>query len=235
MSIRSILSIFRSKASDKVSRTDDPGVLAHQLGFTPINITYGASFEPLVLVKRNDTFAADRAPQHPLAPERDPPELNWDRWSQMQRETFRRGWSFARFAARSHPDRMACLFGIVRGAWGIAVMDFHICGTGGSAPLNAITHLPSGMGCGLFVDQESAATACDIAARLGDDWEASVDPAAPGAHEAIARLHQAWAAAGITRCATHAHHTADTETAPLAIWFQDYSTVVAGRPEGKLS
>lgn len=265
MSIAAWFKRFRSTASDKpVQRTDDPSS-AYWLGPEgKLNVSYGASFEPLVLVKREHTFPEDRAaaagifsheltrdlellnpyltppkpaPQHPLAPEKDPPPLDWERWSTMQRENFRRGWSFARFAVKSPPpdSRMACLFGIVRGAWGIAVMDFHICGTGKSGPLHAITHLPSGMGCGLFVDQESAAQACDIASRLGDDWEASVDPTQPGADEAVARLHQAWAAAGIIKCVTHAHVTADQESPPLSIWFQDYTTIIAERPEGKLS
>jgi hypothetical protein len=92
------------------------------------------------------------------------------------------------------------------------------------------------MGCGLFTDQESAAIACDIATRLADDWE-MLDPYADGAHtgRALHRMHTAWAAAGITKCDTHAHVAADPASDPLPIWFQDYSTVVAGRPEGKLS
>lgn len=219
-----------SKASvEPVSRTDDLG----RLMSAPVPNTKALfNIEAIAEHMR----AAGPPPQHPLAPEREPPPLDWDRWSTMQRQTFRRGWSFARYAVKSPPpeNRMACVFGIVRGAWGICTMNFYVCGNGYDV-LNAITHLPSGMGCGLFTDQESAATACEIAERLSDDWEA-LDPYADGAGttEAIRRLQSAWTAAGLTKCATHAHSTADTNTSPIPIWFQDYSTMIMGRPE-KLS
>lgn len=239
MSIRALLSFLRpTKASvEPVSRTDDLRETAPALD---------------VLVKREHTFETDRllvaigAPikddpgvnhaQHPLAPEREAPQLDWESWRSMQRETFRRGWSFCRYAVRT-PDRMACVFGIVRGPWGIAKMDFYICGSGTVDTLNAITHLPSGMGCGLFTDLDAAVTACEIATRLTDDWE-TLDPYADASvtREAIHRMHVAWAAAGLTKCATHAHATADRNTDAVPIWFQDhYNTVIAGRPEGKLS
>ena len=244
MSIRALLSFFhRSKASvEPVSRTDDLGEVLVKREHTFTRIFEGQPlFGGASLLDLNpyegppSRFEPSPKPQHPLAPELAPPPLDWASWSFMQRETFRRGWSFARYAVR-HSDRMACVFGIVRGPWGICKMDFYICGPGTYDTLNAITHLPSGMGCGLFTDQESAAVACDIAARLKDDWE-TLDPYADArvTSEALHRMHGAWAAAGLTQCATQAHTSADRETSPLPIWFQDYSTVVAGRPEGKLS
>ena len=242
---RSVVRYFRRAATSargKISRTPvvAPEVIVkREHTFPPETYTFQTyPDDPLVYYVKADGSRVPvpaPAPQHPLAPERAPPPLDWASWSFMQRETFRRGWSFARYAVR-HSDRMACVFGIVRGPWGICKMDFYICGPGTYDTLNAITHLPSGMGCGLFTDQESAAVACDIAARLADDWE-TLDPYTDGAvtREALHRMHGAWAAAGLTQCATHAHTSADRETQPLPIWFQDYSTVVAGRPEGKLS
>ena len=228
MSIRDLLSFLRpSKASvEPVSRTDDPGLGNLIMTSDPRMVVAGWQ-------------RPKSTPQHPLAPEPSPPPLDWDRWSLMQRQTFRRGWSFARYAVKSPPpeSRMACVFGIVRGAWGICTMDFYICGSGHFDTLNAITHLPSGMGCGLFTDQDAAAIACGIASRVSDDWE-TLDPYADSAvtGAAITRLQGAWTAAGLTKCATHAHATADTSSMPpVPIWFQDYNTVVAGRPEGKLS
>ena len=173
--------------------------------------------------------------QHPLAPEKDPPPLDWGRWSRMARTNQRRGWSFARYAVRGPTGQMACLFGIVRGPWGIAQMDFYVCESG-YATLSAITHLPSGIGCGLFTDRESAANACEIAARLADDWEMfelRLDTAR--SREAVLHMHQAWTAAGIVKCSSHAHSSADHDSASLPIWTQDHSAVVMGRPEVRLS
>lgn len=226
-----LLSFFRpTKASvEPVSRTDDPGVF-------PVT-GWGEHADLASRPAAPEGWKDRRQAQHPLAPEKDPPPLDWARWSQMARDNLRRGWSFARYAARGPNSYMACLFGIVRGPWGIAKMDFFICGAGKFDTLHSVTHLPSGMGCGLFTDQQSAANACEIAARLADDWE-MFDPTADVAatRSAILHMHQAWMAAGIIKCATHAHLTDKTDTEPpLSIWFQDYSTVVAGRPEGKLS
>lgn len=230
MSIARILSLFRpTKASvEPVSRTDDPGVFP--------TTGWGEHADLVSRPAAPEGWKDPRQAQHPLAPEKDPPPLDWDRWSTMARDNQRRGWSFARFAACGPNGYMACLFGIVRGPFGIAKMDFYICATGRFDILHSITHLPSGMGCGLFTDQQSAANACEIAARLADDWEV-IEPHQDAARtrEAILHMHAAWTAAGIIKCETHAHVTADTSSAPLTIWFQDYSTVVAGRPEGKLS
>lgn len=256
MSIRDLLSYFRpSKASvEPVSRTDDPEaallrverVLAKRdhtfmaaadhdfTSWKPDPSAGSVEFVPVTPSQWNDLKQAAPAPQHPLAPEINPPPLDWDVWTRMARENQRRGWSFCRYAARG-PTGLACLFGIVRGPWGIAKMDFWICGPGAWDTLHSVTHLPSGVGFGLFTDQESAAVACDIAARLADDFEA-IDLAADPAftREAVARMHTAWTAAGITPCATHAHASADHNSPALPIWFQDYNTIVMGRPE-KLS
>lgn len=238
MSIRDLLTFLRpSKASvEPVSRTDDPGAIEEAI----IERMRERGLFGAVGSVIKDGPGVNRvhpAPQHPLAPEREPPPLDWDRWTHMQRANFRRGWSFARYAVKSPPPerRMACVFGIVRGAFGICTMDLYICGIGSFQPLNAITHLPSGMGCGLFTDQESAVTACDIASRLADDWE-TLDPYADSkaTGHALDHLHAAWAVAGLTRCSTHAHATADHDAPPIPIWFQDYTAIIMGRPE-KLS
>jgi hypothetical protein len=128
MRIPAFLSRFRpSKASvEPVLRTDDPGM--------PIPLD--ACVYPHC---RGD---CKPQPQHPLAPEREPPALDWASWSFMQRETFRRGWSFARYAVKSPSSEMACVFGIVRGPWGICKMDFFICGPRTFDTLHTITHLP---------------------------------------------------------------------------------------------
>lgn len=237
MSIRDILAlIFGSKAATELeprvaeleqSSNDD---LAHSMDVLIARMRASGLFPDAAI----NAVPPPKPQQHPLAPELNPPPLDWANWSRMARENQRRGWSFARYAVRGPaPEvRMGCVFGIVRGPWGICKMDFFICGAGRFDTLNAITHLPSGMGCGLFTDQETAAAACDIAARLADDWEA-LDPYADGrvTGQAINRMHNAWVAAGLIKCDTHAHATADTDSESIPIWFQNYSTIVAGRPE----
>jgi hypothetical protein len=245
MSISKLLSLFRrTKASVEqtgipFSPASDPPRAAYAMSTEGLLVSYGRGFDPLpgAASASPETLNPYQSPprQHPLAPEKDPPPLDWERWSSMARENQRRGWSFARYAARGPTGNMGCLFGIVRGPFGIAKMDFYIFAARRFGTLHSVTHLPSGMGFGLFTDQQSAATACEIAARLADDWELlEVHQDAARTREAMRHMHQAWIAAGIVKCATHAHTTADTDSAPIAIWFQDFGTVVMGR-QGKLS
>jgi hypothetical protein len=231
----------RSKPPEEpFSPASGPPRAAYAMSNEGLMVSYGRGFDPLTLnpfqSHPSKQFKTSPAPQHPLAPEKDPPPLDWDSWSSMARETQRRGWSFARYAARGPTGNMACLFGIVRGPFGIAKLDFYINDAGRFETLHSITHLPSGFGHGLFTDLNGAAIACEIAEQLADDWETfDVHQSALRTREAILHMHQAWTAAGINKCVAQAHTTADTNSAPLPIWFHDYTTVVTGRPQGKLS
>lgn len=190
-------------------------------------------------------------------------EMPWPEWRQLAREIDPPpGWSACRFATwrpGEHPVRIdsgavdtrpenagTCAFviGIVRGDFGIWRAPFPVCITDEDGMLTnqreevlaAVTHLPTGLGMGIFTDRDAAIASCTAAEGLGIDWRLLNPNDKNDWVRSFSRLRQAREFAGITVCRTrHAHqHHGDVDGPPLSIWEQRAEAMADGRPE-KLS
>lgn len=136
---------------------------------------------------------------------RPPSDPNTDNWTWQKWDALAHhngaapGWAFCRFANRTGSENVAFVFGLVRGSYGVWEQPFNICLDGESRKetLTCITHLRSGIGCGIFAERVVAIEAAELAERVcppSDDIE-------------IANFHRmrtAWEAAGI-RPASNSH------------------------------
>lgn len=160
----------------------------------------------------------------------------WERWSgEMRSAGGVPGWSFCRFANRLGDDEVAFVFGFARGSFGIWQQPYTICRDFASVQestlLTSITHLPSGMGMGIFAEREVAASACELAERASE-WS-SIFAHGPAMDIAIERTRAAWEGVGIVPC-TNAHAHAEPGGPMLNIIGRSAESIEAGRPE-KLS
>lgn len=177
--------------------------------------------------------------------------MPWPEWRAQERELDApAGWSACRFPSWTPNEGLvgedtgtcAFVFGIVRGDFGIWRSPFPVCITDDDGMLTnqredvlaAVTHLPSGLGMGLFVDREAAIASCNAADGLGIDWR-KLNPNDRGswAHN-FSRLRQAREFAGITVCRLRHAHMGSADGPPLPIWEQRVEAALDGRPE-KLS
>lgn len=177
-------------------------------------------------------------------------EMPWPQWCKLEAELDApAGWSACRFATR-RPDEKGggdvCtfVFGIVRNDFGIWLSPFPVCEMDDGIYLGqrddilaAVTHLPSGLGMGVFADQPSAIASCDLADGLGIDWR-TLNPLKPDDRsswiDSINRLKKAREFAGITICSNRHTHMGSPDGPHLAIWQQRAEDIAVGRPE-KLS
>jgi len=161
-----------------------------------------------------------------IKPPSDPDADNWtwQKWDALARGNGAApGWSFCRFANRTGETNVAFVFGLVRGSFGVWQQPFDVCTESGRANevMTCITHLRSGIGCGVFAERMVAIEAAELADRLFDAHLAEID--GDSAH----RLHTAWEAAGI-RPASNAHcHDGHGNTFELI----GRDSILEGKPE----
>lgn len=171
-------------------------------------------------------------------------EMPWPDWRKLEAELDPPpGWSACRFptwragdAPGENAGTCAFVFGITRGDFGIWRSPFTVCfyDDGGMHKgqredvLAAVTHLPSGLGMGLFADRAAAVADVLIIERLAD-WRFKEFTI-----EAYAGMQQARTFAGITVCRDRHAHIGGPDGMPAPIWEQRAETMAAGRPE-KLS
>lgn len=146
------------------------------------------------------------------------------------------GWAFCRFANRIGPDQAAFVFGIVRGSFGIWRQPFAVCDEDdgqSTKVLSCITHLPSGLGIGIFADRETAVQAAEVADVACPTW-ATADPdhGLPAWNEALGRTMTAWRHLGVAPA--HGAHCHDQGGGIYRIFTHSPASMMEGRPE-KLS
>lgn len=172
-----------------------------------------------------------------IKPPPDPADEGWT-WSAWKRELDAGalpGWAVCRFANRIGPDHADFVFGIVRGSFGIWRQPFNVCAAGTDSTeriLTFLTHLPSGLGIGIFSDREVAAEAAMLADRIWPAWE-TLDPNDSATWgDALERTRAAWSGIGV-RYLDDAHcHDRSGNT--FGIYSRTAKSMMAGRPE-KLS
>lgn len=169
---------------------------------------------------------------------------SWDAWSKEISSMAFPGWSPCRFAHRSTrhgQDTARFVFGITRGPFGLWQNNFDVCSydgedwTRGAEILTCLTHLPTGMGLGIFDSKDSAALAADTAIRACPqlaDIEYSEAVNGPWS-VTMTRAASAWQSLGIIPSTNaHAH---DVSTGGLPHMIMGLAeNLEQGRPE-KLS
>jgi len=128
------------------------------------------------------------------------------------------GWIPCRFFNRIGPESAGGVFGAVKGQFGIWESTFGFCDYDADEDdqsmkvLPSLTHLPSGIVIGTFIDAPAAIAASEAAAVL--DWsqmpQADPDDTASNAWRIrLSQLHQTWAFYGICKeDRRHAHEQA---------------------------
>lgn len=169
----------------------------------------------------------------------------WDAWSKEMGHMAFPGWSPCRFAHRTSfasAENARFVFGLTRGPFGLWQNNFDVCGRDDDgdfrqerAILTCLTHLPTGMGMGIFKTRDVAAVAADTAIRACPqlvDTEYSEASNGPWSL-AMARTADAWRSLGIVP-ADNAHaHDLSTGNGPYTIMGLA-ENLEAGKPE-KLS
>lgn len=170
----------------------------------------------------------------------------WEHWAKEMRVMGFPGWSPCRFAHRvtphGQPEGARFVFGITRGPFGLWQQNFDVCAHDddngweqASDTLTCLTHLPSGMGLGIFATKDAAALAADTAIRTCPGWpdvEWSSVPGSPWS-DLINRTVKSWGMIGLG-AADNAHaHDPNTGAGPYMIMGLNES-LEANRPE-KLS
>lgn len=162
----------------------------------------------------------------------------WERWKRETQSNRIDGWSFCRFANRTGANSVGFVFGLVRGHFGLWQQPFPVCQSYEDIVpeeqiLTCITHLPSGMGIGVFDKRETAAHACLIADDLHANW-GDLDPDNEQTWEFTTdAMQSAWAFNGIVpNESKHAHNGPGGNM--LMIWERNAAALNVGKPE-KLS
>jgi hypothetical protein len=173
--------------------------------------------------------------------------MTWDTWRACMTEMGHiPGWAPARFCNRLGADqRTGWVFGHAKGNFGVWTQLYPVCRhpmTEGAdtdeddddAILAAVTHLPTGMGIGVFHDRQTACAACDILEPLVD-WHLA--PEVDGTEEnrlrwreLMCRSTQALEFNGITWSMNwHAHNGPGGPE--IGIWTRSTEALTANKPE----
>lgn len=178
-----------------------------------------------------DTEAKKQAPAPLDAVVVDPDNLPWEVWANMQREARAPGWTFCRFGARWQGNARQ-VFGIVRediGLWSKAFL-LHHTNQQQRRVLWSMTHIPTGLGLGLFMEREYAIQGAELLHRALPDELAELDPDVPSTFGVfMPRLRQTYAAAGLFQYDGYASD-ADSPEGRFVLW--DRSTITA--PAGSM-
>lgn len=171
---------------------------------------------------------------------------SWEAWSKEQRALAFPGWAPCRFAHRCSPlvgaDTARFVFGITQGPFGIWKQNFDVCSTDDEGEyqrekliLACLTHLPTGMGLGIFRHVGDAAMAADTMIRTSPQLADAAYDNAPGSpwSTLIERAVMAWKAIGIQPSFNSHAHDLSTGSGPHFIMALG-DNLEAGKPE-KLS
>lgn len=96
----------------------------------------------------------------------------WEKWKAEFDANELDGWGFCRFANRTGPNNVQFVFGWVSGPFGVWEQPFQCYDDtrgNGQHVLACLTHLPSGLGFGMFETRELAALAAE-AIEVMCDW-----------------------------------------------------------------
>lgn len=146
----------------------------------------GAALDPATMrlfveaIAGGQANALETAAARPgIKPPPDPAVEGWT-WAKWKAEFDAHeldGWGFCRFANRVGLDKVEFVFGWVSGPFGVWEQPFQCCDDvrgDGQHMLACLTHLPSGLGFGMFETRELAALAAE-AIEVMCDWR-SIEP-----------------------------------------------------------
>lgn len=156
-------------------------------------------------------------------------------WWIAQRGDLIPGWTFCRFGNLLGEDKLAMVYGYVRGSFGIWSKPFGICKTVDDdlvksvELLVSITHIPSGQGIGVFADREVAIEAAELAERVSSAWATETD-ITPALNVAVERTRAAWDYAGFVPCINAHAHDRPGDPA-LHIIGRSLESISEGKPE----
>jgi hypothetical protein len=169
--------------------------------------------------------------------------MDWGKWRECMQHYFEAhdGWSPCRFANRLGAGlQIGWVFGITKGAFGVWTKPYLVCHhyeeTADSAILAAITHLPSGMGIGIFNDRQTACLAVDLVLSM-EDWKCT--PEIDGSKESkarwdslMAKARHTWEFNGIDWSTDrHAHMSDNLGSPEIGIWTFNPDNLIEGKPE----
>lgn len=155
---------------------------------------------------------------------------SWAAWSMEMQSLAFPGWSPCRFAHRTTPsdgpDQARFVFGLTRGPFGLWEQPFIVCGQDDDGDLaqerttlTCLTHLPTGMGLGIFNGKDSAALAADTAMRACPNWptvDFATEPGSPWV-VTVDRIRHAWTSLGIIASENAHAHDPSSGGGPYAI------------------
>lgn len=172
--------------------------------------------------------------------------LGWAKWLAIMHEHPVPGWAPCRFVNRLGPtDRIGWVFGVVRDSFGVWSQPYPVChhpmdeadhDFKPSAILAAITHLPTGMGMGVFNDRATACAAAELLDGL-EDWRnmPQTDGSKPSQERwgsLVQKVYRTWEFNGIDYSADwHAHNGVGGEH--IGIWTKQPALVEDGKPKAK--
>lgn len=172
--------------------------------------------------------------------------LGWTKWLEIMHQCPVPGWAPCRFVNRLGPsERIGWVFGVVRDNFGVWSQPYPVCHHPlnesdeefkPSAILAAMTHLPTGMGMGIFNDRATACTAAELLDGM-EDWRGM--PQTDGSEASKTRwrdsqqkVFRTWEFNGIDYSADwHAHNGPGGEE--LGIWTKQPALVEDGKPKAK--
>lgn len=180
------------------------------------------------------------------ARDRQADSLGWVKWLEIMNEHPVPGWAPCRFVNRLGPtDRIGWVFGVVRDSFGVWSQPYPVChhpmdeadhDFKPSAILATITHLPTGMGMGVFNDRATACAAAELLDGL-EDWRnmPQTDGSEPSKERwgsLVQKVYRTWEFNGIDYSADwHAHNGVGGEH--IGIWTKQPALVEDGKPKAK--
>lgn len=174
-------------------------------------------------------------------------QMTWASWAgAMAGELAQPGWSPCRFGARAwftdQEDKVNFMFGVARGPFGVYMRPHPVCDHDDpeeeqvELQLASLSHLPSGIGLGVFCDRPTACAAADalLASNIDVPWERLTDAASDSVwREVHAKTLTAWQFNGFG-VEPHRHAHAHPGGPMMVIWSRGEAALVDGKPE-KLS
>lgn len=240
--MKRLLDLFRRKPAPEPVRIEGEGVRAVQYVADPNEVfasreVAAKTLQDLIQQHLKATGIEGTVEVRPrdigIKPPADPKSdgWTWEAWARESKAMGFPGWSPCRFAHRialpDQPDMARFVFGITRGPFGIWKKDFDVCGQDDDGDwaqerttLSCLTHLPTGMGMGLFKSTDYAALAADTALRANqqafNEVEYTAGPGTPW-DALMKRTGEAWYSLGIIPASNAHAHDDLTKTGPYPI------------------
>lgn len=171
----------------------------------------------------------------------------WDEWAQFMSEVAAPGWSPCQIGTRGADgdgNTIRFVYGIARGPLGLHKSGFIVCDEEDPKPgiLTSMTHIPTGIGLGLYIDSAVALEAADLVfdpRHLGyaNRWDSlpKTQLDYDDKQQALAwRAHMDWFQEtlrfnGIIEDGVRHVHTPEW----VDIWIKDPAAIAAGKPSRK--